>query len=78
MNNTTRVVKPLRWLLLKPLKNMVGQPSLEKVHNYQIYQKYIIFNKHFFIVSAKALNLEKVEELKEVCIIKKRYNLSQN
>lgn len=40
---------------------MVGQPSLEKVHNYQIYQKYIIFNKHFFIVSAKALNLEKVD-----------------
>lgn len=25
------------------------------------YQKYIIFNKHFFIVSAKAINLEKLD-----------------
>lgn len=40
---------------------MVGQPSREKVHNYQIYQKYIIFNKNFFNVNAKALMLEKVE-----------------
>lgn len=38
---------------------MVGRPSLEKVHNYQIYQKYIIFNKNFFNVSAKAFNLGK-------------------
>jgi hypothetical protein len=40
---------------------MVGQPSIEKVHNYQIFQKYIIFNKNFFIVSAKALNMEKLD-----------------
>jgi len=40
---------------------MVGQPGLEKVHNYQIFQKYIIFNKNFFIVGAKALNLKKLD-----------------